>query len=98
MFEAQASQVTLPGAGTSTATSTTSAGVDLSALIGSHILLQASADTFIRAAATAPTALTTDIKLVAGVIYRFYVTADRAFLAGILASGTGTLVYALASR
>jgi hypothetical protein len=98
MFEAQASQVILPGAGTKIDTSTTSASADLSAFINLHILVQVSADTYVRADKTAPTAVATDIKLIAGLLYRFHVTPERCFIAGLLASGTGTLVYAVSSR
>lgn len=88
---------TLPTAGSSVATSIAAAAIDLSAFVGRYVWLYCSALTHIRAAATAPTAVTTDVALPIG-LHRFQVTEATKHVSVILASATGVVNHAPASQ
>lgn len=88
---------TIPTAATSVATSTTAAAIDLSAFVGRYVYLYFSAATHIRAAATAPTAVTTDVLLAIGT-HRLFVTDGTKHVSVVLAASTGVVNHCAASQ
>lgn len=76
--------------------SATSASVTISSLKSNSedsIRLVSDVDCYVRMTNGASTAVTTDVKLVAGTPESFGITEDGTTLSGVTASGTGTINY-----
>lgn len=99
VYEAQAVETILPGPAVATITITAaSASADLSAYAGTFVYLQATVDTYVRAGATAPTATSSDLKLLLDQVYRFKVSKEQPFLAGLRVSADGSMKVFQASK
>jgi len=94
MYEAQSARWLMPGpGGKTTAGSTSTAAVDLSAHLGQNVMFTLDQPAHFRAGdGSIGAAITDDVILYPGHVYRFYVEAGRTHFRALRAGGTNAII------